>query len=193
LIRAYQAPETRAAAWLELCGELTLIRKALPAKVWFRFDNEDQAKGLQEAAQAIDVHLAELLTAFTFTRTEAVLVWLYGKVRDRFRSKSAYWKTASAIAHDELHEDYLEPDASREIEAPEGSSDELEQLWEGTLDPFVFIARHRDGKIQEIEYQILVLLAGGRTSSQVGAALGMSDAAVRMQLRRMRARLFGQK
>lgn len=193
LIREYQDPETRAAAWIELCGELTLIRKVFPSKIWFRFDNEDQAKGRQEAAQAIDLALAELLTAFAFTRVSGVLPWLYDQIRSRFKATAAYWKTASTIAHDELQEEQFTPDESREIEAPAGSSEELVQLWERTLDPFEFLARHRGKKIQEIEYQILVLFAEGRTSAEVGVALGMDAAAVRMQLRRMRVRLFGEK
>lgn len=171
----YQATETRAEAWRELCGELTLIRKALPARIWFRFDPEDQRHGTEEAIAAIDLLLAELLSGFNFKRTEAVLPWLYGKVRNIGRSKAQENAT-------EFQEELLPVDDSREIEAPDGASKELEQLWSGTLDPFDFLEKHRGQKIKEIDYQILVRFSQNKTSAEIGAELDLTAENVRYRL-----------
>jgi DNA-binding NarL/FixJ family response regulator len=110
-------------------------------------------------------------------------VWIYGVVRNKLRPKTQY-------LHDELQEEHLTPDESREIEAPAGSSDEMEQLWEGTLDPFEFLVRHRGGKLQEIDYQIFIRISQGLTSAQIGAELGLAASTVRDRVQACRRRFF---
>jgi DNA-binding NarL/FixJ family response regulator len=80
---------------------------------------------------------------------------------------------------DEFAEDQLPPDESREIEAPPHASEELQQLWDGTLDPFTFLEKHRGKKIKEIDYQILTKHTEGKTSAQIGAELGLTAENVR--------------
>lgn len=118
-----------------------------------------------------------------------MLPWLYGKIRNMLESRSSFWKQLVPTATDELQEEALPPDESRPLEAPEGISEELGQLWDGTRDPFDFIASHRGRGLDEIEYQILIRMSEGQSSSQIGAALQLPASTVRDRLRSLRTRL----
>lgn len=167
---------------MKLCNELSAIRGWLPGRVWFRFDPDSQSQGEAEALACIDLVLAELL-ATVDPGLPKLAGWLFFQVRNRLRP-------AKTLALDELQEEALAPDESREIEAPEGSSEELEQLWDGTLDPFEWLTKHRGGQIKETDYQILIRMAQDMTLEQIGRELQMSGDAVRKRVARFHASLF---
>lgn len=117
--------------------------------------------------------------------------WLYGKIRNLIESKSSFWKQHTAPLHDELQEEQIAPDESRAIEAPEGASEELCELWDGTRDPFEWLESQRGRGVKEIDYQILVRMSDDQTLEQIGAALGLSGDGVRKRVVRLRAVLLG--
>lgn len=190
LIRQYQDPTTRAAAWRELCTELTLVREVLPSRLWFRGDKSDRIRGAAQVQAGVDYLLAEMFDAFDGTRTTGLLPWIFGKIRNRFAPDVSFWKAGAVGDSAELN-DELPIDTSRPIEAPDGSTREMELLWHGELDPFDWITKHRGGMVKELDYQILLRRSQGLTYAEIGQALSMSADAVEIRIRRARAAWLG--
>jgi hypothetical protein len=152
------------------------------------FDREDRKRGTEEALAVVRLALAEVLNAYNLSQDAGLARRLYYGVRNKIRPAT---KTAKQSDSVDLEEESLPMDTSRAIEAPDGASDELSQLWEGSLDPFEFLEKHRGGRIKEIDYQIFLKMSEGKSSAQIGAELGLAASSVRDRIQEVRRRLFG--
>ena len=165
------------------------MREVLPARIWHTFDRHNRSKGLADARSAVDFQLIELLEHYA-THTGSLFAWLYGMVRGRCGVSTTFFKQATPTTAEELIDEALPVDTSRPIEAPDGSTQELEQLWHGEVDPFAWLETQR-ARIGETNYEIFLRLAQGRTSAQVGEELGIAASSVRDRVAEVRRRWFG--